>query len=66
MRIDCGGCSGIGSHRRHCINNPNYSREAELADAAENLGDNIGANNPAAANACYRAAALLRANAADG
>ena len=58
--MECGGCKGIGSHRRHCRKNPDYSREREWADEAENLGDQIGPNNMAAANACYRAAGLLR------
>lgn len=60
---DCGGCRDEGSHRRHCRQNPDYSRELELADMAENLGDMIGPNNMSAANACYRAAGLLRVDA---
>jgi hypothetical protein len=60
---DCGGCRGEGAHRRHCRNNPDYSRAAELADMAEDLGDQIGPNNMAAANLCYRAAGLLRLDA---
>lgn len=56
----CGGCEGIGSHRRHCPRNPNYDRRLEWADAAEQLGDRIGPNNYAAANYCYAAAGLLR------
>ena len=56
---DCGGCQGLGNHRRHCRKNPDYTYERELADQAENLGDIIGANCCGAANACYRAAGLL-------
>lgn len=58
---DCGGCQGIGAHRRHCRENPTYTRQRQLADAAETLGDEIGSNNPGAANCCYRAAGLLMA-----
>jgi len=58
--IDCGGCSGLGSHRRHCPRNPAYDRRLELADRAEDLGDRIGSNNMAAGNHCYFAAGLLR------
>ena len=57
---DCGGCEGIGSHRKHCRKNPDYSREREWADSCETLGDIIGPNNVFAANACYRAAGHLR------
>ena len=62
----CGGCQGKGSHARHCPRNPHYSYARELADKAENLGDLIGATNPAAANACYRASGLLALQAAKG
>lgn len=61
----CGGCKGIGSHRKHCRQNPNYSYWRELADLAESLGDRIGPNEMGAANSCYRAASLLRAKAAE-
>jgi hypothetical protein len=57
---DCGGCQGLGSHRRHCKQNPDYSREREWADQAEDLGDMVGPNCMGAANALYRAAGLLR------
>lgn len=57
----CGGCQDIGSHRRHCRKNPNYNRYLELADRAENLGDEIGANDPGLANIAYRLSGLLKA-----
>lgn len=56
----CGGCAGIGSHRRHCRKNPNYDYRLELADRAEDLADTIGPNNYGAANHCYTAGGLLR------
>lgn len=59
--IRCGGCLGKGSHQRHCPKNPTYSRARELADRAEDIGDSIGGNDPVAANHCYAAAGLLRA-----
>jgi hypothetical protein len=39
--------------------------EWELADRAEDLGDQIGPYPEGAANLCYRAAGLLRARAAE-
>jgi hypothetical protein len=57
--IYCGGCENLGSHRRHCHSNPDYTREREWADQAEHLGDNVGPNNMAASNLLWRAAGLL-------
>lgn len=56
----CGGCQGLGSHRRHCPRNPNYDIRLMWADRAEDIGDSIGPNNMGAANHCYTAAGLLR------
>jgi len=56
----CGGCSGLGSHRKHCQKNPNYDYKLMLADRAESVADSIGANNTGASNHCYAAAGLLR------
>lgn len=61
MKPLCGGCRGLGSHARHCPDHPTYTEWRKLADRAEDLGDAIGSNNMAAANACYRASALLMA-----
>lgn len=57
---NCGGCAGMGSHRKHCVHNPNYDYRLKLADQAESLADSIGSNNTGAANNCYTAAGLLR------
>lgn len=62
----CGGCAGLGSHRRHCRHNPAYDRRIEWADKAEHLGDMIGPNNMGAANHCYAAAGALRKEVRDG
>lgn len=56
---DCGGCNGLGNHRRDCPQNPEYTHARMLADRAESLGDQIGASNPGAANHLYAAAGLL-------
>jgi len=58
---DCGGCEGLGSHRRWC---PEVVGEAASylglkSEEAEHLGDLVGANCAGAANALYRAAGLL-------
>lgn len=57
---DCGGCQGLGSHRRHCPRSPTYNRWLELADQAEDLGDRIGSNDMGAANMAYGLAGRLR------
>lgn len=56
----CGGCLGLGSHASTCRHRPGYRYRDVLAQQAEDVGDSIGGNDPEAANACYRAAALLR------
>lgn len=56
----CGGCAGLGSHRRHCPHSPTYNRWLELADRAEDLGDQIGSNDTQAANHAYAIAGHLR------
>lgn len=57
---DCGGCQGLGSHRRHCPQNPTFDRRRLWADQAEDVADKIGPNHHEAANLCYAAAGLLR------
>lgn len=56
----CGGCRGIGNHRRHCPHHPNYHPWRVLADRAEDIGDTIGSNEPGIANRAYQLGALIR------
>lgn len=58
---DCGGCRGMGSHRRYCPRNPNYHPWRRLADRAVDIGDQIGGNDPGVANQAYALAARIRA-----
>lgn len=58
---DCGGCAGLGSHRRWCPEA--VGRGAALlgryAEQAESLADSVGSNNTTAANLLYAAAGYL-------
>jgi hypothetical protein len=56
----CGGCEGMGAHRRHCPRNPNYTHWLPMQAAAEDLGDRVGSNNTGLANTFYAAASELR------
>lgn len=62
---DCGGCQGLGSHRRWC--EASVGRAASImgqqAERAESLGDSVGPNEMGAANHLWAAASLLRAGA---
>lgn len=62
---ECGGCQGLGSHWRWCPEAVGHSASmyGQLSQAAEDLGDRVGANNPGAANHLYAAAGLLRQDA---
>lgn len=62
---DCGGCQGLGSHRRWCPWSVGASASffGRLSEQAESLGDTVGANETGAANHLYAAAALLKAKA---
>jgi hypothetical protein len=55
---ECGGCEGIGAHRKHCRRNPDYHYKLELADEAESLGDRLG--QPHLANYAWYIAGILR------
>lgn len=57
---ECGGCQGLGSHRRHCPRNPNYDYRLKLADDAETLGDRVSGIDHALANHCWFVAGGLR------
>lgn len=63
----CGGCAGLGSHRRWC--EAAVGRAASIlgrqAEQAEALGDQVGPNEMAAANHLWAAASLLRKAAAE-
>ena len=57
----CGGCKGLGSHQRWCVESvgPIASMRGRQAQDAENLADAVGSNNVHAANLLYQAGALL-------
>lgn len=59
---DCGGCQGLGSHRRWCeaVVGRHASIMGAQAERAESLGDSVGPNEMGAANCLWRAASLLR------
>lgn len=59
---ECGGCQGQGAHWRWCPEEVGLaaSRYGIMSQQAENLGDQVGANETGAANHLYRAAGLLR------
>ena len=65
MTPECGGCNDLGAHTRWCpaIHGRRAARYASQAARAEALADEVGANCAHAANALYRAAALLNAEA---
>lgn len=62
---DCGGCSGLGSHRRWCsaVVGLAASQWGKMSEEADSLGDRIGGNAPHVANMAYTLASelLLRA-----
>jgi hypothetical protein len=64
---ECGGCQGLGSHRRWCrvAVGSRASLLGRAAEQAESLGDTVGANYPQAANALYGASGALREAAND-
>lgn len=57
----CGGCEGLGSHRRWCVVAVGYaaSRRGIWSEKAEALADEIGCNEPGAANLLYHASSVL-------
>lgn len=56
----CGGCAGLGSHRRWCpeIVGPYAALVGAWADEVEGIADACGI--PSAANNLWRAASILR------
>ena len=59
---DCGGCKGQGAHSRRCRTNPGWFWY-RLQDMAEDLGDDIGSNDPESANMAYAIAGRCKARA---
>lgn len=57
--IDCGGCEGLGSHRRTCPTQPGWNW-ARLYMIADDLGDSIGSNDHEAANMAYAIAGRMK------
>jgi hypothetical protein len=51
--IGCGGCDGLGAHRKLCVHHPNYHPWRQYAVWAEAIGDGIGGNDPGLANEAY-------------
>jgi len=65
MAMDCGGCEGVGRHRRWCAEVVGYGASllGRFSQQAETLGDQIGSNNTRAANMAYSLASELRQDA---
>lgn len=61
----CGGCQGLGSHRRWCQRAVGViaSRYGEAAEACERFGDMVGPNDMGLANALWAASSRLREHA---
>ena len=57
----CGGCEGLGNHRRLCPLHPHYHPWKLFAEQAETAGDVIGSNNGELANQPYALGAKIRA-----
>jgi hypothetical protein len=57
---ECGGCQGLGAHRRYCPQHPDYHPWRVLADRAEDIGDRIGGSDPGLANQAYFLAGAIR------
>lgn len=52
---DCGGCLGIGAHKKFCpaVHGTHASVRYRWSQRAENLADEIGSNDVEAANTLY-------------
>jgi hypothetical protein len=57
---ECGGCRGIGSHRRFCPHHPDYHPWKQLAQMAEDIGDRIGSNDTGLANRAYALSGAIK------
>ena len=62
---DCGGCAGLGAHRRWCeaVVGPTAARLGALAEQADDMGDRVGPLDPDACNRLWTVAGELRAKA---
>jgi len=58
--IDCGGCQGLGNHKRLCPRHPDYHPWRQYAMLADRIGDAIGSNDPFIANKAYGLGADIR------
>lgn len=58
----CGGCEGLGAHRRWCPVDVGETAAyfGQLSEEAEALGDRIGPNDMGAANRAWQLAGMLR------
>lgn len=58
---ECGGCQGIGRHKRWCeaVVGRSAAFLGGLSERADSLGDTVGGNVPVAANHLWIAAKLL-------
>lgn len=59
---DCGGCEGLGSHKRWCPRAVGQKASAAgvCAEMVDSLGDRIGSNDPVTTNELYVIAEKLR------
>ena len=59
---DCGGCAGLGSHRRWCpyAVGETAAYFGQLSERADSIADAIGPNDMGAANMAWQVAAILR------
>ena len=58
--IGCGGCEGLGAHRRLCPHHPDYHPWRRYAMWAEDIGDGIGSNDTGVANTAYQLSARIK------
>lgn len=64
---DCGGCRGEGGHKRFCpeVHGRVAWMRYRWSQQAENLADEVGANQPGRANILYQLAGFWRAEATE-
>lgn len=59
--LHCGGCQGLGNHKRWCeaVHGPMAAQRGRWAYQLGNLADEIGGNEPGLANILYREASNM-------